>query len=281
MKTQRLLGLLVVGVVSVAMLGIGFFATPYANAQSGARVQAGSGTVAPQGSVAKPLGSSTIQQGSATTQQGSVTKPQGSATTQQGSMTKPQGSSAAKQGSDTKPQGSSTTKQGSSTTKQGSSTTKQGSSTTKQGSAAKQAEAAARADFDKKMWTFIKNARYTQWAPAGDNGDYRVSNRPHGAFVKTYMNRAAAGNTTALPHGSVIVKENYSPDKTLVAVTLMHRSKGYNPDGNDWYWIKYNADGTTAMADTPNGKMAISGKAQGCMDCHSGADGGDYAFFND
>ena len=191
---------------------------------------------------------------------------------QQGSSTQ---GSATKQGSTT--QGSTT--QGSATqgsaTKQGSTT--QGSTT--QGSATKQSS--NEKSFEQKMWSFIKSTRYDQWAPAGDNGDFRKSDRPHGAMVKTYMNRVAAGNSAELPHGSIIVKENYSPEKKLMAVTMMYRSKGYNPDANDWYWIKYNADGTTAMMDTAKGKMAIAGKAKGCMECHSGADGDDYAFFND
>ena len=183
--------------------------------------------------------------------------------------------SSAQQGSST--QGSAT-KQGSTTqgfTTQGSAT--QGSAT--QGSATKQSS--NEKSFEQKMWSFIKSTRYDQWAPAGDNGDFRKSDRPHGAMVKTYMNRVAAGNSAELPHGSIIVKENYSPEKKLMAVTMMYRSKGYNPDANDWYWIKYNADGTTAMMDTAKGKMAIAGKAKGCMECHSGADGDDYAFFND
>ena len=194
--------------------------------------------------------------------------------------------------SESKPQaGSGTTiQQGSSTqyqecpTVQGNvtaegSATAQGSAT-QQGVPAQQATPPAKT-FEQKMWSYIKTARYDQWAPAGDDGDFRESERPHGAFVKTYMNRRAAGNSDELPHGSVIIKENFSPEKKLVAITLMHRSKGYNPDANDWYWIKYNADGTTAMMDSPMGKMAVAGKAKGCIECHSGADGDDYAFFND
>ncbi len=171
-----------------------------------------------------------------------------------------------------------TVQQGSSTQQPGSSTRQQGSST-QQGSATKQA--ADQRSFEQKMWNYIKAARYEQWAPAGDDGDFRESDRPHGAFVKTYMNRIAAGNTAQLPHGSIIIKENFSPDKKLAAITLMHRAKGYNPDGNDWYWIKYKPDGTTAMMESPMGKMAIAGKAKGCIECHSGADGDDYVFFND
>ena len=161
------------------------------------------------------------------------------------------------------------------------SSTQQQESATQQGSATKQPGTDGQKSFEEKMWSYIQTARYDQWAPAGDKGDFRESSRPHGAFVKTYMNRVAAGNSAELPHGSIIIKENFSPEKKLMAVTLMHRSKGYNPDANDWYWIKYNPDGTTAMMDTPKGKMKIAGKAKGCIECHSGADGDDYTFFND
>jgi len=152
---------------------------------------------------------------------------------------------------------------------------------TQLGSETKKPVAATSKSYADKMWSFIKSTRYDQWSPAGDNGDFRESDMPHGALVKTYMNRSAAGNPDDLPHGSIIIKENFSPEKKLMAVTLMHRAKGYNPDANDWYWIKFNPDGTTAMMDTPKGKMAIAGKAKGCIECHSGADGDDYLFFND
>ena len=197
----------------------------------------------------------------------------------QSGSTSPNQAATVQQGSTTQQQGSTTRQQGSTTRQQGSTTRQQGSST-QEAAAMKQAAAKQRA-FEQQMWNYIKATRYDQWAPAGDDGDFRESDRPHGAFVKTYMNRIAAGNTAKLPHGSVIIKENFSPDKKLAAITLMHRSKGFNPDANDWYWIKYNPDGTTAMMDSPMGKMAIGGKAKGCIECHSGADGDDYAFFND
>lgn len=97
-----------------------------------------------------------------------------------------------------------------------------------------------------------------------------------------YLNRTAAGRAKELPHGSILIKENYGPDqKTLMAVTVMYRSQGYNPDGGDWYWVKYNPDGTIANAPPDKGSMPLKGKVQGCIMCHSGADGQDFAFFND
>ena len=78
--------------------------------------------------------------------------------------------------------------------------------------------------------------------------------------------------------GSVLVKENYAADgKTLMAITTMYRAKNYDTAGTGWYWTKYNPDGSVALKDG----MRLAGKVKGCIECHSGAGGGDYAFFND
>ena len=135
--------------------------------------------------------------------------------------------------------------------------------------------------FEERMWKYLNSVCYQQWSPAGDSGDFRESEAPHGALVKTYMNRKAAADPKNLANGSVVIKENYSPDKKLMAITMMYKSKDYNPDADDWYWVKYLPNGEVAQMDSPKGKMAIAGKAQGCIDCHAGAEGDDYLFFND
>ncbi|MEP3479587.1 MAG: cytochrome P460 family protein [Fuerstiella sp.] len=134
--------------------------------------------------------------------------------------------------------------------------------------------------FDQRLWKYLESVCYNQWAPAGDDGGFQESSAPHGALVKTYMNRVAAGNASNLPVGSMIIKENFSPDKKLMAITLMYKSKGYNPEAGDWYWAKFMPDGKIAKMDSPMGKMAISGKAKGCIACHADASD-DFAFFND
>jgi len=140
---------------------------------------------------------------------------------------------------------------------------------------------AAKAPFHQRLWKYLETVCYDQWSPAGDNGGFQESEAPHGALVKTYMNRTAAGSPKKLPVGSMIIKENYSPDEKLMAITLMYRLKDYNPEAGNWYWVKYDAKGKVAEMETPKGKMAIAGKAMGCIECHSGADGDDFAFFND
>jgi len=138
--------------------------------------------------------------------------------------------------------------------------------------------------FENQLWTYLRSQKYENWAPVpGKNAGFSKGESPHGAFLKMYLNRTAAGNPRELPNGSIIIKENYGPDqKTLMAITVMYRSKGYNPNGGDWYWAKYNPDGTIARMPASKGSMKIVGKAQGCITCHGeGAEGKDFAFFND
>ena len=133
--------------------------------------------------------------------------------------------------------------------------------------------------FEKKFWDFLQNARYKNWAPwPGQNGDFYKGESPHGAFLKMYIDRTAASDPKNLPHGSIIIKENYGPDKkTLMAITIMYRSKGYDSEHRDWYWVKYDPNGNVAM----KGNMRLAGKVAGCIECHSGAHGDDFLFAND
>ncbi len=138
--------------------------------------------------------------------------------------------------------------------------------------------------FEAKFWDFLISARYMNWAPVpGQTDDLYKGGSPHGAFLKMYLNRTAAGRPKELPNGSIIVKENYGPDgKTLMAITVMYRTKGYNPQGGDWYWVKYNPNGTVAVAPPEKGSMPLAGRPGGCIKCHGeGAAGNDFAFFND
>ena len=65
-----------------------------------------------------------------------------------------------------------------------------------------------------------------------------------------------------------MVKENYSPEGNLGAITVMYKKSGYNPDHNDWYWIKVLADGTVEK----------EGMVKGCQDCHGDVKSSDYIY---
>ncbi len=136
--------------------------------------------------------------------------------------------------------------------------------------------------FETKFWNYLQASNYKNWAPgAGQNGDFYPGESPHGAFLKMYLNRSAAADQKNLPHGSIIIKENYSQEKKLMAITVMSRHKGYDPEHNNWHWVKYMPDGTVAKAPADKGGMKLVGKVKGCIMCHGDADGDDFAFIND
>ncbi|QDT95129.1 cytochrome P460 family protein [Gimesia aquarii] len=154
-----------------------------------------------------------------------------------------------------------------------------GGSSTREGSNSRRGFQKTR-PFEDRFWNYLISQKYENWAPVpGKSDGFSKGESPHGAFLKMYLNRTAAGNPKQLPNGSILVKENYGPDqKTLMAVTVMYRSNGYNPNGGDWYWAKYNPDGTIAR----KGSVKLAGKVQGCIACHGeSAEGNDFAFFND
>lgn len=123
------------------------------------------------------------------------------------------------------------------------------------------------------VWEHLQDVSYAssweRWpgtAPFYDGGD------PHGMLLTTYVNVAASygipplslGSYDAMPLGAVIVKENYQPDSTLAAVTVMYKADGYDPVHNDWFWMKR----------LPDGSVEASGRVGACIDCHE--DGADY-----
>lgn len=120
-------------------------------------------------------------------------------------------------------------------------------------------------------WAYLQEVDYrTSWRLWPGKGELYTGTEPHGMLLTTYLNEAAydavANNTGSLPVGAMIVKENYMPDSTLAAVTTMHKVQGYNPDHNDWFFLK----------SAPDGTVQAEGRAQGCQNCHGGMADNDY-----
>ena len=90
-------------------------------------------------------------------------------------------------------------------------------------------------------------------------------------LLTTYVNKTAYSGLKSgakeLPKGSILIKENYKPDKTLAAITVMDKTG----DGkDDWYWVKYMPDGSVAK----KGDMSLAGKPGGCIGCHAASTSG-------
>ena len=124
---------------------------------------------------------------------------------------------------------------------------------------------------------------YKKWgAFPGKTTDIYEGQSPHGAYLRVYANKAARSNPQRPPHGAILVKENYGKDKeTLMAVTVMYRTNGYDPKHNDWYWIKYMPNGEVAKTPADKGSKPIAGRFMSCINCHEGSDGNDLMFVND
>lgn len=125
----------------------------------------------------------------------------------------------------------------------------------------------------KAVYDYItKTSPYQQWPLWPGKDKFYKGQHPHGALLTTYVSGKAQAAITArsgqFPDGSIIVKENYMPDKTLGAVTVMYRVKGYDADAGDWFWAKYKADGA----------IEKEGKVAGCIGCHTAAIQNDWVF---
>lgn len=95
---------------------------------------------------------------------------------------------------------------------------------------------------------------------------------PHGAFLTTYVSPLAfyaiEDKAGEIPNTAFIVKENYTPEKQLAAITVMYKVQGYNPEADDWFWLKF----------TPGGQIEAEGKVADCINCHTSAKGNDWLF---
>lgn len=121
-----------------------------------------------------------------------------------------------------------------------------------------------------EVWEHITKAPYTKWKMWPGREAFYPGTEPHGVLLTTYVTgnayEAIEAKKRPLPDGSIIVKENYTPDKTLAAITVMMKKSGYNPDAGDWFWAKY----------APGGKIMAEGKIGGCIGCHASSSTGDY-----
>lgn len=123
-----------------------------------------------------------------------------------------------------------------------------------------------------ELWTKItKEDPYQNWRNWPDHKGLKQGAAPHGPLHVVYVNDDGLKQGYPKPYGTIVVKENFTPDRKLAAVTVMYKVKGYNPSAGDWYWVKY----------TPDGKAEKAGKPGGCIGCHSSRAAQDYIMVSD
>lgn len=129
-----------------------------------------------------------------------------------------------------------------------------------------------------KLWESIQKDKYQEtWELFPGYEKLYKGTQPHGALLTTYVNGVAKKGLNPknkeLPYGSIIIKENYMPDDKLAAITVMERIEGYNPNGGDWFWVKYDPSGQVMTKDVEMDGMKksikLAGKPMGCVGCHT------------
>ncbi len=128
--------------------------------------------------------------------------------------------------------------------------------------------------------------------PAAVSAKPYQGTHPHGAILVMFEAPVEVQGHT----GVAIIKNNYAgaavseksvsnnPEQNLDAITVMFkRESGYDPENADWFWAKYQADGS--LHTDPEGVAlagrVAKGKPQGCIACHKLAPGSDYVYNHD
>lgn len=120
------------------------------------------------------------------------------------------------------------------------------------------------------LWAHLQSEAYREnWSLWPGKDRLYSGTEPHGMLLTTYINdvaRQALADDAAedLPAGSIIVKENYMPDSTFDAATVMYKVDGYNPEHEDWLFAKYGVEGN----------VDAFGRAEMCQACHRQAQTG-------
>jgi hypothetical protein len=122
-----------------------------------------------------------------------------------------------------------------------------------------------------RVWQRItQESDYDNWSYWPGHEGMRPGQSPHGKYHEVYLNNtlreALPVADQQAPHGSIIVKENFSAAKEETAITVMVKAAGYNPEGGDWFWAAYE----------PSGKIIMEGKPSYCISCHVGMKDNDY-----
>ncbi len=135
-----------------------------------------------------------------------------------------------------------------------------------------------------QLWQALTDARLV--------GSQAISAMPYeGSVHKTILVTLDSTLSLGDHTGPVIVKKMYQgpdvsiqtvfddPTKNLKIVAVMYqRENGYDPDDQDWFYVKYNPDGTPQR----NKKgVLMAGRAAKCISCHESAPGDDYIYSYD
>ncbi|MEO1270254.1 MAG: hypothetical protein AAFX99_19370, partial [Myxococcota bacterium] len=124
---------------------------------------------------------------------------------------------------------------------------------------------------------------YSGWALFPGTFENWPSAAPHGERANIYVSTEFLSDPADPPADATIVKENLDGEGEIAAWTIMRKIDGFNPDEDDWFWMKLLPDGSLDVngAGVPLAGAVGKGGDMGCIPCHAGAGGDDFLFTND
>ncbi len=143
----------------------------------------------------------------------------------------------------------------------------------------KKEESKAPDEIANDLWKLIETEnfrdRWRMWP--GKEALYQGT-PPHGALLTTYINsigyESVVKKENVLPSGTIIVNEDYMPDKTLAAITVMYNLPGFDPEHGNWFWGKYAPDGKPMTMEKDGETVILAGAISDCIGCHSASSSG-------
>ena len=122
-----------------------------------------------------------------------------------------------------------------------------------------------------RLWTRITDeAPYETYSFWPREEGVQPGQAPHGPFHRIFVNRTLMASLPredrTAPHGSIIVKENMDTGRQATGYTVMAKVAGFDPENGDWFWARYDLDGTVRAA----------GSVSSCIECHAGMASNDY-----
>lgn len=135
-------------------------------------------------------------------------------------------------------------------------------------------------EFYEMFWRYLvkKDAAYNTWKVLEHEPPQDDTDNPHGPVSRTYANEIAIKDPTNLPVGSILVREDHDDKRKRQSVSILYRVKGYDKERGNWYYLRFNENGTVAKGED---KKALAGKVASCIECHAKSGGKDYVFSND
>lgn len=132
-----------------------------------------------------------------------------------------------------------------------------------------------------ELWNKLQTENYRKiWQMWPGKQAFYEGKEPHGSFLTTFVNDIAHEiikyKKGEMPPGAIIIKENYRPDKNIESITVMQKIKDFNPDSNDWFWVKYDLSGNVMTVKREGETIKLVGKIASCIECHGKQTSNDY-----